>query len=191
MREGQGQLKPLEQLHHRWQAALDLAEPLDEKSKMLYEAEAGLIPSGELPLRLQRWLANAHALTEYVDRHDRWPHAKARSAGARDRGEERIANWIRYQRRHEVALCQYQRERLEVIPGFSWAPLDEQWDANLAGWAMFVAKTGRSPDLASENQTERTLAAWASHQRRLHRTHRLPARRFTELNQMGGWWWTR
>ena len=65
--------------------------------------------------------------------------------------ENRLAGWVRYQRRREErgVMSAWQRQLLGQVPGFSWDPLGEQWDttcAELCQWPIGNAH-GRPAEL--------------------------------------------
>jgi len=90
--------------------------------------------------------------------------------GAEGVEESRLAGWVRYQRRREqkLSLPSWQRELLEQVPGFSWDPLEEQWNEWREALRVFLATEGRMPRYRSPSASERALAAWVHKQRHLH-----------------------
>lgn len=119
----------LQALHARW-ARLS-SGPTDDadtaRSLSYFTAETGIgahkVP---VPRRVSNWVERLLALERYVERADEFPRRDSR----RQRYEidplvEKLANWARYQRRTELSLCTYQRERLECVRGFYWEPIDD------------------------------------------------------------------
>jgi hypothetical protein len=100
--------------------------------------------------------------------------------------EQRLADWIRYQRRPATRSlhCDYQRRRLETLPGFSWTPLDDQWNERFADFAAFVATHHRPPRYRSDNAEERAIAAWVTKQGRFIKLGTLPEDRVRKLNSL-------
>ena len=100
--------------------------------------------------------------------------------------ESRLAGWLRYQRRREQrdVLPAWQRELLEQVPGFSWAPLGNQWDQWWEQLRVFLAQERRMPRYRSTPAAERALAAWVDKQRLSFRRGTLAAERVVALRSL-------
>lgn len=80
-------------------------------------------------------------------------------------GPRAASNFLTHQRRRRSHLCRYQTERLELIPGFSWAPLDAVFARRLAELQAHLNEHGKLPRLKSDDPAERSLARWVRHMR--------------------------
>lgn len=80
-------------------------------------------------------------------------------------GPRAASNFLTHQRRRRSNLCRYQTERLELLPGFSWAPLDAAFVRRLAELQAYMNEHGRRPRLKSDDTAERSLARWVRHMR--------------------------
>ncbi|MBX3078502.1 MAG: hypothetical protein KF692_04650 [Cryobacterium sp.] len=125
----------LQALHNRWArlSARPTGDADTARSLTYFTAETGVgthdIP---VPQRVSNRIKLLLALEKYVERTEEFPRRNSR----RQRYEidplvEKLANWARYQRRTELSLCTYQRERLECVRGFYWEPIDDGWDDQL------------------------------------------------------------
>lgn len=126
----------LQALHDRWVRLS--AGPADDdvtaRSLTYFTAETG-IGTHEVPVprRVSNWVELLLALEQYVERTEEFPRRNSRRQPDEiDPLVEKLANWARYQRRTELRLCTYQRERLECVRGFSWTPIDDGWDDQLS-----------------------------------------------------------
>jgi len=100
--------------------------------------------------------------------------------------ESRLAGWVRYQRRREqkLSLPSWQRELLEQVPGFSWDPLEEQWNEWRETLRVFLAEEVRMPRYRSQDARERVLAAWVHKQRYLHKRGEVSEARVSSLKAL-------
>ncbi|MEN2741667.1 hypothetical protein ABCS02_28105 [Microbacterium sp. X-17] len=107
--------------------------------------------------------------------------------------EDRLANFLSAQRRRRAVLTSEQIGRIEALPGFSWTPLSDAWEANVRDYGAFYLSHGRLPSGASKDPRERRLEAWASEQRGLARGvegRNPPTReRLEQLGDIPGWRW--
>ena len=137
--------------------------------------------------RVSVWVDAVIAVEAFVDREGRLPRENNRAARESITVEERrLADWIRYQRRYTTRdrHCEYQRRRLECVPGFSWDPRGDQWDVQFAEFARFVATHHRAPRYRSDDSHEKGLAAWAAKQRELIQKGTLSPRRVKKLRSL-------
>ncbi|GGK87495.1 hypothetical protein GCM10007382_04270 [Salinibacterium xinjiangense] len=164
-------------LFEKWRQINDHEPSRWDDSIQLFLAESR--PSTEiLKIRQGRWISTVHELEAFIERENRWPHANSRRpAEFRSTDEDRLANWVQYQRRSEQTLSDYRADRLELIPGFSWAPLDEKWEQRLWEYVDFVEREGRRPSRRSRDSPERSLSVWRATQSELTRAGGLSAAR--------------
>ena len=103
--------------------------------------------------------------------------------GAESAEENRLAGWVRYQRRREAkkAMLFWQHELLNHVPGFLWDPLADQWEQTNRQLERFLMTARRVPRFRTTDDTERALAAWVHKQRHLHARGELSAHRVAAL----------
>lgn len=179
-------------LHEQWAQRVarrsrgsDLARSIE-----FFLTETGATDSRQAPRRIANWMAKLSALEDFVQQAGRSPRRNARRSPTQvDSGEERLANWVRQQRRSEATLCEYQRARLECVPGFSWAPNEDAWRDQLERHREFAASAGYPPSLRSRDRTERRLASWARAQGSRYRDGKLENHRVDELISVPYWQW--
>ena len=132
------------------------------------------------------WITRYAALVRYQARTGFMPREIAAPVGEWQIEESWLAGWLRYQRRREQrdVLPAWQRELLEQVPGFSWAPLGEQWDQWREQLRVFLAQERRMPKYRSMSAAERALAAWVDKQRLSFRRGTLAAERVIALRSL-------
>jgi hypothetical protein len=166
------------------------------KSLLYYRGELTLLAllpvPDETPIRVTNWLLNLLELETFVAREGRWPRENRRLDRSLILEDERqLAAWIRTQRiaAGQGARCTYQLDRLECVDGFRWQPLDDRWHNNADTYQLFTDTHKRAPSLHSDDQTERTLAGFATRARSAHRRGRLTATRIGILEELDFWTW--
>jgi hypothetical protein len=140
---------------------------------------------------ITRWACNLFALETFIAREGRWPRENNRlPAGAFAPDEQRLANWVRSERRATQALrrCSYQRLRLAAISGYTHATPDQRWEARRRDYEAFTQDHGRAPSLR-RSPDEKRLARWAAKQRFQRRSGSLPKHRETALGKLSFWTW--
>lgn len=80
-------------------------------------------------------------------------------------GPRVASNFLTHQRRRRGHLCEYQVARLELLPQFSWAPVDDVFDRRIAQLRAHLTEYGSAPRLKSVDPSERSLARWLRHAR--------------------------
>lgn len=115
------------------------------------------------------------------------------SSEDKDPKRKSIGQWIEHQRteHRRKTLSKDRIRKLEQIPGWSWEPVLEQWDATHAKLIEFVQKNGfpRSPRLCGKEDQEKHLWIWITHQRTAFRKNELSKYRIRKLEQIPGWSW--
>lgn len=86
--------------------------------------------------------------------------------------------WARNQRRAR-RLTTRQVRALERIPGWSWAPREDQWEDRLDEVARFFAAHERAPRVRATDEREASLGLWLARQRRAADTRAMPYARLT------------
>lgn len=93
--------------------------------------------------------------------------------------------WLTRQRRmyRDGALARGRIQLLELLDGFSWEPVSDQWNRTFAVAADFAALHGRIPSRADHA----ALAGWLATQRFSLRSGRLNKQRAAALTELPGW----
>jgi len=131
------------------------------------------------------WARRYGPLVRHVASHGAMPREFA-NPSAEEVEESRLAGWVRYQRRRKqkLSLPSWQRELLEQVPGFSWDPLEEQWNEWREMLQVFLAAEGRMPRYRSTSANERALAAWVHKQRHLYKRGEVSESRVSSLKAL-------
>lgn len=142
-------------------------------------------PTKRSTTRTLQWLATYGEYVAYVEAMGRLPRESPSNA-TEPSVEVQLASWARYQRRRLArdVMLGWQRELLEMVPGFDWDPTAEQWQRHCAALGRFLATHRRMPRYRSTDSEERRLAAWVHKQR--HRAGRgeLSHRRIESLRRL-------
>lgn len=157
--------------------AASAATPDDGLRDSLRFVELAESRQGGRPSLASEWLATVALVEHFADAHGRLPRNRRSRGTEDDVGEARLADWIVYQRVRfgRGELSTYERDRLQCLPGFSWAPRAEQWESRLEEYDSFVTAERRKPRYRSGNTEERRAADWAARQRARLQAGRLPA----------------
>lgn len=133
-------------------------------------------PQGGRPSLAGEWLATVALVEQFADAHGRLPRNRRSRGSHDDITEARLADWLAYQRVRfgRGELSTYERDRLQCLPGLSWAPRAEEWESRLEEYDAFVTAERRKPRYRSANPVERRAAEWAARQRARMRAGRLP-----------------
>lgn len=159
------------------------------RSVQYFQAELTFRDDAPLPRhRVLRWVHMVRSVDAFCRDAGHLPRENNRRPKSEvNPQEQRLAGWLRYQRRlaTQSLHCDYQRRRLECLSSFSWDPLGDQWDAQLARFTEFVEEFHRLPRYRAIEADERNAAAWATRQRRFMRLGILPSDRISELRELG------
>lgn len=100
--------------------------------------------------------------------------------------------WSKQQRTryHRGALRRDRVARLEAVPGWSWSPLDDAWEAGLVALAQHVEVTGSAAVHRHATSGTYPLGAWVREQRVRYAANELPAQRRRRLEELPGWSWS-
>lgn len=141
--------------------------------------------------RAERWQVNLMRLDQFQQERDRLPRENRRQTSPIDEVERSLLNWMRSQRRAFFLgrLTNDQVAQLVQVDGFSFAPLDDQWEMRLKEYEAFTKLRQRAPRLRSEDPHERRLAGWAAKQRYVAKRQRLPWHRVKALSELEYWSW--
>jgi len=180
------------QLGQRAQEALSTDE---RRSLRYYFAEMAIqkigASVGRTSDRVTAWAANLLELEEFVWSTGRLPRVNRRYAGSGSHVEVRLEQWLNYQTRPATISrhCDYQTDRLAIIPGYSATRLDDQWQARYDQYRAFLADNRRAPALRSADPEEKALANWSAKQRLQRRNAVLTAHRAAALDRLEMWTW--
>ena len=139
--------------------------------------------------RVTSWLCTVWQIEEFISQTGRLPRRNSRAPKEQVQPvEHALADWLRYQRRprSQELHCGYQRQRLELIAGFQWDPVEELWVVQLETLRTFHAENGRAPRYRSADPGERSLAAWVGRQRKAIRTGTLSGYRADAFLRIAG-----
>lgn len=169
---------------------------LDEARSARFAAAEAHIAAGSDPdganSRVNGWVRRVRELTEFTLVEDRFPRENNRApAGVISSEESSLHEWVRLQRRSTTRdnHCDYQIQRLNLVPGFSWDPHDEAWQKSFELYQSFITVHGQAPRVRSQDTLERSLAHWAAKQRSQHRRNRLDDDRKSALQSLFIWAW--
>ena len=134
----------------------------------------------------QNWLAWYGLLLGLVEREG---HAKVPTTLVVD--GIALGNWVVSQRLafKDGRLDPERAARLEALPGWSWAPFDDQWEESFAALARFVTREGHARVLRGRADTEAALGNWVGIQRAIFAKGRLDPDRAARLAALPGWTW--
>lgn len=113
----------LNKLHKEYTllSGVPLDQLSDDQIRSLQYYQAATQPTTETT-RAKHWVDNAARLEGFVQENSRMPRENSRKRWSIPPTERSLADWVRYQRRIEEKLCDYQARRLEAVRGFSWDP---------------------------------------------------------------------
>jgi superfamily II DNA or RNA helicase len=143
-----------------------------------------------------KWRRSIVALEAFVERegHARVPR-KHLETGAKGRGYP-LGKWVSVQRDRyrDGRLDPARVVELESFPGWTWEPIDTQWEVGLSFLKSFVKREGHAlvpyPHIEPPGDpTGLRLGAWVTHCRSLHRQGKLDSRRAAQLESLPGWEW--
>jgi hypothetical protein len=152
----------------------------------------GLPLEGHFPHDVTVWVYNLLALEAFVARERRMPRENRRlPIGTISPEEKRLTYRVRAQRKAfaDGRLSSYQERRLLCIPGFTFQPQEDQWQASFLLYSNFTDVHRRAPRARSSNASEKTLATWAAKARLAYWAGKLPQGRIDSLNDLTIWTW--
>jgi len=136
----------------------------------------------------EKWEVGFAALTKYVQTHG---DAKVPGAHITPQGYG-LGTWISTARRKKSKseLSPDRMRRLESVPGWSWAVLDETWEEGFRILQEYVEARGNSrAPTTYVTQSGYKLGAWLDRQRRLRLAQKLDQIRTQRLEGLPGWSW--
>jgi superfamily II DNA or RNA helicase len=99
----------------------------------------------------------------------------------------RIGAWVKTQRTNfnaqKLDTCQI--ALLESLPGWSWNPIEDEWNKNFIELVFFAKKNGHTRPLRSKS----SLGSWSSTQRSAYAKGTLSSDRISRLESIDEWSW--
>lgn len=102
-----------------------------------------------------------------------------------------LGTWVAVQRLRcrRGQLAPDRVARLESVPGWTWDPLQDRWDAGLCALSRFVERESQMRIPVDHVEDGVNISVWAASQRRLYRAGKLSAERIERLQAVPGWTW--
>lgn len=113
-----------------------------------------------LAARPRLWLERLTELEVWLQTH---PYPRERGDTAE---EVRLARWVRRQRATRRDLSRWQQQRLRALPGWTWDPLRDRFDAGYFAAREFVDRRGHLPRRVSDDPEERAAGRFLYRARR-------------------------
>lgn len=103
----------------------------------------------------------------------------------------RVGGWCAHRRQRRIGLRRDQASRLEALPGWSWTPKVDKFEAGFIQLRRFVELTGsaRVPKSYVDTESGFRLGSWCATRRREYRKHVLCPARVARLEEFSGWVW--
>jgi superfamily II DNA or RNA helicase len=137
--------------------------------------------------RDQAWEAGFEALQEYAAR-----TGTARVPQKHVEGEIALGFWVNQQRFNRSLARQDldKRQRLEQLPGWSWDPNREAWEAAFALLQGYVADVGSAVVIPPKTiYKDFPLGKWVQAQRKGWNLGRISGETAERFDAVNGWWW--
>jgi superfamily II DNA or RNA helicase len=132
------------------------------------------------------WSSNLEALRTYVER-----EGNARVPPEHVEGGVRLGQWVAALRTksRRSRLSPERAAQLDAIAGWTWAPHDDDWSANVSAFRASVSHAGPKPQTPAEVDDAERLNRWVVRRRGEYKKGRLEAARIAELEAIPGWSW--
>ena len=105
----------------------------------------------------------------------------------------KLGFWVGHQRKNKKnkKLTPDQIKRLEALPGWSWDPIEDDWEEGFSYLEQFVEQEGHARVLKNyETEDGFNLGSWVSTQRITKKKNKLTQDRIDRLEALGGWVWS-
>ncbi len=99
-----------------------------------------------------------------------------------------LGTWVRTQRANQGALSTEQRSKLETLIGWTWDPLEDQWDLNYQALKSYVDQHGNADvPFTTRTASGLSIGRWVAHQRSVRSA--LSDSRIAKLEALNCWIW--
>jgi hypothetical protein len=117
----------------------------------------------------------------------------ARVPDSHREGNFPLGQWVGSQRLayRRGRLTAEQIRHFEALPGWTWSPLDDNFQRGLLGLKAFVRREGHAAVPHAHREKDLKLGYWVAVRRRDYSERRLSAERIRALESVPGWWWRR
>jgi superfamily II DNA or RNA helicase len=131
------------------------------------------------------WETNYQALKSYASK-----HAGALPSPGQKVDGLPVGSWLKVQRTAHRSMSKNRIRKLESIEGWTWSPLDDQWDQAFESLTCFVKREHNAlvPNAHMEPPGF-ALGKWVERQRTAHRNHTLARLREIRLEKLPEWTW--
>jgi hypothetical protein len=129
-----------------------------------------------------KWNDGFEYLNKYIEEfgHARVPHGF-------NYGDFNLGVWVGYQRRGKDKLDLEKIQQLEVLPQWSWNPLEEQWNEGFGYLKKYVDEYGHARVPAECKYKDFNLGVWVSRQR--YEKNKLSSETMQLLESLPQWSW--
>lgn len=133
-----------------------------------------------------RWSSTFDVLQKYVAE-----HGTAEVPRRTEVGEVQLGQWVGRQRKYRRGgqLSPARVAELEALPGWTWDPKEDQWNAGLGALRAYVAENGTSVVPPGTLIDDINLSDWIINRRKEFRDQILAVDRVAELESLPGWTW--
>jgi superfamily II DNA or RNA helicase len=136
----------------------------------------------------EAWEAAYQKLLEYLERSGNATVERS----YRDDDNYPLGEWAKTQRlnRNKGKLSPEREERLDALKGWSWAPVDEAWEAAYQKLLEYLERSGNATvERSYRDDDNYPLGEWAKTQRDFRRKGKLSPEREERLDALKGWSW--
>lgn len=99
-----------------------------------------------------------------------------------------LGHWIRYQRQHRKVISDARKQLLEMLPFWSWNPLQELWIERLNLVKEYMSEMKQLPPDGLEYKGIH-IGRWLMFQRSFYRKGKLSKEKIQKLNELQDWTW--
>ena len=131
---------------------------------------------------IDKWNTALNLLLDFIDKNHRLPSSKDKHEGFS------IGFWCFTQRKNRSLLTDKQRDALDSIHLWEWAP-DDQWTKSLKAFSRYYELTGNATPTQKTVFEETQIGNWVITQRVQHRKGSLSEERIKILESYAGWRW--
>jgi len=133
------------------------------------------------PLEIQ-WEEGFSALEEYVNK-----EGNAMPSQTHKEGNFRLGTWVNSQRQKVATMSPERKSRLESLAGWTWDPLEFQWEETFASLEKFIVREGHARPHPKHVEDGYKIGSWVTTRRQ--RKNRLSSEQISRLENLPGWSW--